>query len=123
MQLNLVAKKVKRKGKVYAQLTGDLLAANQGVTKHTISLMSSTKSAKNATKVFKRVRTNAKGQFKVLVRITKRTWFRAKTTIASRPVPTGCGPVTIAPCGTVVTAPVGTTAKPLFNRTTLAVRP
>lgn len=123
VQLNLVAKKVKRKGKVYAQLTGDLLAANQGVTKHAIALMSSTKSAKNATKVFRTVRTDGKGRFKLLVLLKKRTWFRAKTTLPSRPVPTGCGPVTIAPCGTVVTAPVGTAAKPLFNRTTLAVRP
>lgn len=123
VQLNLVAKKVKRKGKVYAQLTGDLLAANQGVTKHAIALMSSTKSAKNATKVFRTVRTDGKGRFKLLVLLKKRTWFRARTTIPSRPVPTGCGPVTIAPCGTVVTAPVGSAAKPLFNRTTLAVRP
>jgi hypothetical protein len=123
VQLNLAVKKVKRKGRVYAQLSGDLLAADQGVTRHPVQLMSSTRSAKNATKVFRTVRTDGKGRFKLLVRVKKRTWFRAKTTIPSRPVTTGCGPVTIAPCGTVVTAPVGTRARPLFNRTTLAVRP
>jgi hypothetical protein len=122
VQLNLAAKKVKRKGKVYAQLSGNLLAADQGVTRNAVQLLSSTKSARNATKVFKTVRTDSKGRFKVLVPLRKRTWFRAKTTIASRPVSTGCGPVTIAPCGVVVTAPVGSKAKPLFNRTTIAVR-
>jgi hypothetical protein len=123
VQLNLAVKKVKRKGKSYAQLTGNLLAADQGVSRHAVQLMSSTKSAKNATKVFRTVRTDSKGRFRLLVRITKRTWFRAKTTIASRPVSTGCGPIAIAPCGSVVTAPVGTAARPLFNRTTVAVRP
>jgi len=123
VQLNLVAKKVRRKGKVYAQLSGDLLAADQGVSKNAVQVMSSTKSAKNATKVFRTVRTDGKGRFKLLVRLKKRTWFRAKTVISSRPVSTGCGPVTIAPCGSVVTAPVGSKAKPLFNRTTVSVRP
>jgi hypothetical protein len=123
VQLNLAVKKVKRKGLSYAQLTGNLLAANQGVTRHAVQLMRSTRSAKNATRVFKTVRTDGRGRFRLLVRITKRTWFRAKTTIPSRPVSTGCGPITIAPCGTVVTAPVGTAARPLFNRSTLAVRP
>jgi hypothetical protein len=123
VQLNLAAKKVKRKGKVYAQLSGDLLAADQGVTKNAVQLMSSTRSAKNATKVFKTIRTDSKGRFKVLVPIKKRTWFRAKAVIPSRPVSAGCGPVTIAPCGSVVTAPVGSKAKPLFNRTNVSVRP
>jgi hypothetical protein len=123
VQLNLAVKKVKRKGRTFALLTGDLLAANQGVTRHAVRLMRSTRSAKNATRVFATVRTNGKGQFRLLVPIRQRTWFRAKTFISARAITGGCGPVTLAPCGNVVAAPVGSAAKPLFNRTTFAVRP
>jgi hypothetical protein len=120
--LNVQGRKVTRRGRVFALLTGSVLAANQGVTRHAVQLMSSTRAARNATRVFRTVRTNARGRFTVLVPIRKRTWFRAKTTIPSRRVTTGCGPITIAPCGTVVTAPVGTRARPLFSRGTVSVR-
>jgi hypothetical protein len=122
VQLGLAVKKVKRKGKVYAQLTGTLRAAGQNVSRHPVKLMSSTRSARTATRVFRTVRTNAKGSFRVLVPLRKRTWFRASTFIPSRPS-SGCGAVTLAPCGRVVTAPVGTSAKPLASRQTVVVRP
>lgn len=122
VQLSIAAKKVKRKGKVYAQLTGTLRAGDQSVSRQPIKLMSSTKSAKTATKVFRTVRTSAKGTFSVLVPFKKRTWFRANTFIPSR-ASSGCGTVVIAPCGRVVTAPVGTSARPLASRQTVVVRP
>jgi len=120
--LNLNVKKVRRKGRTFAQLTGNLRAGDQNVSRQPVQLMSSTRSARNATKVFRTVRTNARGSFKVLVRIKKRTWFRAKTVIPAR-ASSGCGAVTVAPCRRVVTAPVGTKARPLFSRRTVSLRP
>jgi hypothetical protein len=122
VQLGLAVKKVKRKGKTFALVSGTLRAGDQNVSRQAISLRRSTKSAKSV-KAFKTVRTNAKGKFSALVPLKRRTWFTATTFLASR-TSTDCGQITIAPCGTVVTAPVGTRAKPLVSRpASVAVRP
>jgi hypothetical protein len=122
VQLGLTVKKVKRKGKTYALVSGTLRAGDQNVSRQTITLKRSTKSARSV-KAFKTLRTNGKGRFSALVLVKKRTWFGASTFLPSR-ASAGCGAVAIAPCGTVVTAPVGTSARPLASRpTSVAVRP
>jgi hypothetical protein len=122
VQLTLAVKKVKRKGRAFALLTGTMRSGDQNVTRQPITLKRSTRSARTA-RAFRTVRTNARGRFSVLVRITKRTWFAATTFLPSR-ASGGCGAVAIAPCGTVVTAPVGTRARPLASRPgTVTVRP
>jgi hypothetical protein len=121
-QLTLAAKKVKRKGKTYALVSGTFRLGDQNVTRQPITLKRSTRSARTA-KAFKSVRTNGRGRFSALVLLKRRTWFAATTFLPSRPS-SGCGAVAIAPCGTVVTAPVGTRARPLASRpATVAVRP
>jgi hypothetical protein len=122
VQLALTVKKVKRKGKTYARVSGTLRGGDQNISRQAITLKRSTRSAKSV-KAFKTVRTNGRGSFSALVLVKKRTWFGATTFLASR-ASAGCGAVAIAPCGTVVTAPVGTKARPLASRpASVAVRP
>ena len=100
VQLSLAVKKVKRKGKTYAQLTGTLRAGDQNVSRHPIKLMSSTRSAKTATKVFRTVRTTAKGAFSVLVPLEEANVVPREARSSRSRASSGCGTVVIAPCGT-----------------------